>query len=87
MTGACPRWTGVKSKMKLEKREITLNEYDSLKDAYYREKILLNEYVCALSDMVRKETREALLLLIKETAEELFFLQDCMEKSAKQNGE
>ena len=73
--------------MKFEKREITLNEYDSIKDAYYREKILLNEYVHALCDMERKETREKLLQLIRETAEELFFLQDCMEKSAQQNGE
>ena len=73
--------------MKFEKREITLNEYDSIKDAYYREKTLLNEYVCALCDMERKETREKLLQLLRETAEELFFLQDRMEKSAQQNGE
>ena len=69
--------------MKLEKREIMLNEYDSLKDAYYREKTLLNEYVCALTDMEAKETREQLLTFIKETAEEIFFLSDLMAKSAK----
>ena len=73
--------------MKFEKREITLNEYDSLKDCYYREKTLLNEYVCVLCDMERKETRERLLSLIKDTAEEMFFLQDCMKNSQKQNGE
>ncbi len=73
--------------MKFEKREITLNEYDSLKDAYYREKMLLNEYVCALCDMERKESRERLLIFIRDTAEELFLLQDRMEESAKQNGE
>lgn len=72
--------------MKFEKREITLNEYDSLKDCYYREKTLLNEYVCALCDMERKEARERLLSLIKDTAEEMFFLQDCMENSQKQDG-
>jgi hypothetical protein len=73
--------------MKLEKREITLNEYDSLKDAYYREKILLNEYVCGLSAMERKETREEILLLIRETAEEIFLLQDLLQKSAQTSEE
>ena len=34
--------------MKLEKREITLNERDSIKDAYYMQKVLLNEYICSL---------------------------------------
>jgi len=33
--------------MKLEKREITLNEIDSVKDAFVMQKILLNEYVMA----------------------------------------
>ncbi len=73
--------------MKLEKREITLNEYDSLKDAYYREKTLLNEYVCALCDMERKQAREAILQIIRETAEEIFFLQDLMDNAARENGE
>ena len=73
--------------MKLEKREITLNEYDSLKDAYYREKTLLNEYVCALCDLERKEVREEVLRMILETAEEIFFLQDLMDNSAKERGE
>ena len=70
--------------MKLEKREITLNEYDSLQDAYYQEKSLLNEYIYALFKMERKETKEMLLLLIKEPAEEIFFLQDLIKgQSAK----
>ena len=73
--------------MKLEKREITLNEYDSLKDAYYRGKTLLNEYVCALCDMERKQAREAILQIIRETAEEIFFLQDLMDNAARENGE
>ena len=66
--------------MKFEKREITLNEYDSLKDCYYREKTLLNEYICARCDMERKETRERLLQFIKETAEDLFLINDLLEK-------
>ncbi len=73
--------------MKLEKREITLNEYDSLKDAYYREKTLLSEYVCALCDLERKEAREEVLRMIRETAEEIFFLQDLMNNSASEHGE
>ena len=72
--------------MKLEKREITLNEYDSLKDVYYREKILLNEYVNAVFEMDRKETRDVLLALIKETAEEVFFLWDLMKSSQNMKG-
>ena len=72
--------------MKLEKREITLNEYDSLKDTYYREKILLNEYVNAVFEMDRKETRGVLLTLIKETAEEVFFLSDLMKLSKNTKG-
>ena len=35
--------------MKLEKREITLNETDSLKDIYYMEKTLLREYSARLA--------------------------------------
>ena len=72
--------------MRFEKREITLNEYDSLKDAYYRAKILLNEYVNALFEMERKQTRDEMLKLICETAEEIFLLKDLMEKSKNQAG-
>ena len=62
--------------MKLEKREITLNESDSLKDALYMQKILLNEYVFYLPKATRKETRGELLRLIKEVAEDMFFAAD-----------
>lgn len=68
--------------MKLEKREITLNEYDSLQDAYYREKTLINEYVRALTQMQRKESKDALLRLINDTAKEMFLLQDLLKSSA-----
>ena len=40
--------------MKLEKREITLNESDSLKDLLFFEKALLNEYVEALAEFKRE---------------------------------
>ena len=68
--------------MKLEKREISLNEYDSLKDAFYSLKTSLNEYVCALSHALRKETRSELLRLITETGEDLFFVRDLMRYSS-----
>ena len=72
--------------MKFEKREITLNEFDSLKDAYYREKILLSEYANALLEMERKQTRDEMLKLLCETAEEIFLLKDLMQKSKTQMG-
>ena len=66
--------------MKLEKREITLNEKDSLSDVLLMEKGLLLEYVESLAKADRKETRERLLGLIKETAEDLFLVKDLLEK-------
>lgn len=67
--------------MKLEKREITLNEYDSIRDAFYMEKLLLNEYACLLNKAIRKETRGELLRLMKEVGEDMFFLCDLMKES------
>ena len=66
--------------MKLEKREITLNEQDSLRDVLFMGKALLFEYVEGLTKVGRKETRERLLSLLKETAEELFLIKDLLEK-------
>ncbi|MBQ8323436.1 MAG: hypothetical protein IJX91_05665 [Clostridia bacterium] len=73
--------------MKLEKREITLNEFDSLKDAFYTEKTLMTEYVHAISKTVRKETRNELVDLIKEVAEDMLFVRDLMRGSAIENEE
>ncbi len=41
--------------MKLEKREITLNEKDSLQDMFFMEQILLNSYEEGLKQAKRKE--------------------------------
>ena len=68
--------------MKLEKREITLNEFDSLKETFYMEKMLLNEYLECLTKVTRKETRKELLRLMQEVGEELSLAQDLMKKSA-----
>lgn len=72
--------------MKFEKREITLNEMDSLKDAYYREKILIEEYVNALFEMDKKQSKDEILKLICETAEEIFLLKDLMKTAAQKKG-
>lgn len=64
--------------MKLEKREITLNEYDSLKDMFYLEKTLLQTYGEGLGKMLRKESKNELLRLIQETCEDLLFVRELM---------
>lgn len=68
--------------MKLEKREITLNEFDSLKETFYMEKLLLNEYLECLTKATRKETRKELMRLMQEVGEDLSLAQDLMQKSA-----
>ncbi len=73
--------------MRLEKREITLNEYDSLKDMFFMEKTLLNEYNFFLAAAQRKETRSELLRLVKEVGEDMAFVKDLMSGSAIENGE
>ena len=71
--------------MKLEKREITLNEFDSLKETFYLEKTLLNEYVAGLCKLQRKETQQEVLGLIRETGEELLLVLGLMNGSAIEN--
>ena len=73
--------------MKLEKREITLNEFDSLKDAFYTEKTLMGKYIQALSKAVRKETRNQLTELICEVTQDMLFIRDLMRGSAIENQE
>ena len=53
--------------MKLEKREITLNEADSLKDIFYLERTLFREYREGQSNMERREVENELALLEEET--------------------
>ena len=64
--------------MKLVKREITLNETDSVKDVAYTQKNLLTQYVNALEYAERKSVREELLRLMKQTGEDLCFTRDFM---------
>ncbi len=60
--------------MKLEKREITLNEADSLKDVFYLEKTVLAAYADALCAARTKEEKDVLLRLMREAGEDLHFI-------------
>ena len=53
--------------MKLEKREITLNEADSIKDMYFYEKNLQSQYAQGVKFAQRKETEGELARLLRET--------------------
>lgn len=64
--------------MKLEKREISLNEYYSLKDALQVEKSLLIEYACALESLVGKERKNTALEQMKEVGEDMLFVCDLL---------
>lgn len=57
--------------MKLEKREITLNEKDSVKDMICMEKTLLLAYAEAIEGATTKYARDILCQQLKETGEEL----------------
>lgn len=72
--------------MKLEKREITLNEQDSLKDAFYMQKILLLEYGNAIAKACTKEIRQELTKLMKETCVDLSLVKDLICRN-EENGE
>lgn len=69
--------------MKLEKREITLNETDSLKDVYYLEKTLLREYSARLALAKCQETKHELSAMLKEVSEDMENVEKLMKKSAK----
>ena len=62
--------------MKLEKREITLNERDSITDALYTQKNLLRAYINGIENAQKQETRKAAIRLLSQTCEDLFFLCD-----------
>lgn len=62
--------------MKLEKREISLNELDSITDALCTEKLLMIEYALGLEQAKRKEIRSVLLERMKEIGEDIFLLTD-----------
>lgn len=61
--------------MKLEKREITLNEKDSVTDMLYMEKTLLFAYETAPGALDRKESREHCAEKTGEIREEISALE------------
>ena len=64
--------------MKASKREITLNEVDSLWDMLTMEKAILAQYCAAISSAERKETRTELVGAFSSVAEEIFLLCDLL---------
>ena len=66
--------------MKLEKREITLNEKDSLQDACYIQKGLLAAYTQGLEGVERKEIRQYIEKRIGELRQEERNLEKQIEK-------
>ena len=71
--------------MKLEKREITLNETDSLRETFYLLKILSKEYIETLCKTARKETKNLLISLSKEVEEDLVWSLALMNDKAFEN--
>ena len=71
--------------MKLEKREITLNETDSLKDMFFWEKFLSSEYKEGAKRAERKETESELMRLCEETKTDMEFIQERLQRSEKSN--
>ena len=69
--------------MKLEKREITLNEADSLKDIYYLEKSLFEGYAEIEKFAVRKEVVNELEKFAKQMEEEKKHSYSLWQKSEK----
>ena len=65
--------------MKLEKREITLNEADSLTDMVQTEKNTLMGYVTFLTFPLRKQTQSALIKNGTEIAQDLADLQATLQ--------
>ncbi len=73
--------------MKLEKREVTLNEYDSLCDCFYALKTAITECIRAIEYAEKKQTRGELITLMSALAEDMYFVRDLMSGSAIENQE
>lgn len=71
--------------MKIEKREITLNEYDSLHDIFQTEKNLLRTYIEYLDGVESKETQKAFIKAISAVAEDMLGVLSLMQGSSIEN--
>ncbi|MBQ8395031.1 MAG: hypothetical protein IJX49_05605 [Clostridia bacterium] len=72
--------------MKLEKREITLNERDSLLDMYFWERSIENEYKQGAKLAERKETELVLTQAAGETAQDVERMLALLRKAAQNKG-
>lgn len=66
--------------MKLEKREITLNEQDSMQDMFMTERNVLYAYTQALEKTNRKENVHCFCAHLQETAKELLLVKEKIQK-------
>ena len=71
--------------MKLEKREITLNEYDSLHDIFQIEKNLLRSYIEDLEYAESKELQRAMIKNLSLIAEDMLGVLSLTRGSAINN--
>ena len=69
--------------MKNAKRDITLNEKDSVEDMAQTERALFFAFARALFSAERKETRETLWRGMERAAKNAFFLAEIAEKTAE----
>lgn len=72
--------------MKWDKREISLNETDSVADACAMEKALLHAYIDALCFAYRQETKKELLRALGEAGEDYCFALALSESVQTKNG-
>ena len=71
--------------MKLEKREITLNEYDSLHDIFQTEKNLLRTYIELLEYIESKEIKQAFIKAVSFVAEDMLSVLSLMQGASIKN--
>ena len=71
--------------MKLEKREITLNEYDSLHDIFQTEKNLLRTYIELLEYIESKEIKQAFIKSVSLVAEDMLSVLSLMQGASIKN--
>ena len=64
--------------MKNEKREITLNEKDSLRDMLETEKSLVNAYVGGAWLVEKKQFREQILTHVSCLCQDVFLISDIL---------
>lgn len=70
--------------MKFEKREITLNEYDSILDVLFTHERLAELYLEGARQADTKEVRELLKKRLSETLDEVYFLSDLLDTLQEQ---